>query len=154
MITIKYFLGDANLNDVHFVRREVFINEKGIDAEMELDGTDDDSFHVVAYDNDRPIGTARMRVVDGKLMIGRVAVLKSERSRGIGNLLMRVIMRRAFEAGHNRQYLHAISAVRGFYEKLGFSVLGEEFMEAGICHVNMTHEGDVSGNCDSINQGG
>jgi ElaA protein len=63
-------------------------------------------------------------------------VLREHRNRGLGASLMRSILDRA-----DREalvvVLNAQTAVRGFYERLGFVVDGPEFEEAGIPHVHM-----------------
>ena len=147
MISAKFFLGEADMTDAHFIRREVFIKEQGISENAEMDGTDGDALHLVAYENGMPLATARARVVDGKLMIGRVAVLKEHRQRGLGDFVMRILTRKSFEAGHEEQFVHAQTAARKFYERLGFTAFGEEFMEDGIPHVHMVHKGDIF-SCD------
>ncbi len=64
------------------IREAVFIYEQGISVELEWDGLDPDSIHVLALDaSGHPIGTARLRP-DGA--IGRMAVLKEWRRKRRG----------------------------------------------------------------------
>jgi predicted GNAT family N-acyltransferase len=136
-------MGAGDLSDAHLIRREVFINEQRVPESIELDDTDGDAVHLVLYDNGTPAATGRMRVTDEGLVIGRVAVLKAYRGQGFGDLVMRMLIRRAVEAGFGAQTVHAQITARGFYEKLGFEAYGEEFIEAGIAHISMRHDGDV-----------
>jgi predicted GNAT family N-acyltransferase len=84
------------------------------------------------------IGTAR--IVDkgnGVAKIGRVAILKEWRGRGIGDALMRAALEIARAAGHTSAILDAQTYVIPFYEKLGFIAEGPEFDDAGIPHRRM-----------------
>ncbi|MBT7371169.1 MAG: GNAT family N-acetyltransferase, partial [Gammaproteobacteria bacterium] len=103
--------------------------------EEEWDGKDDDSWHWLATDSsDIPIGTCRL-LPDGQ--VGRMAVLSSHRGHGIGAALLEAAVEKARHLGMPEVYLHAQTHALGFYEKLGFTPDGEEFMEAGIPHYHM-----------------
>ena len=117
------------------IRRAVFIEEQNVPENIEIDGKDPDCFHVLASDtNGRPVGTARM---DYKGKIGRMAVLKNYRRQGIGRKMIQVLMdfgrKNAITDFHVSSQVTAI----GFYRKMGFEPFGEEFLEAGIMHINM-----------------
>ncbi|WP_340102058.1 GNAT family N-acetyltransferase [Salinibaculum salinum] len=135
--------GDATLTDAHAVRRAVFIVEQGVAEDIEMDDKDDDSTHFVAFDptHDRPVGTTRLRAVDGETVkIERVAVLPDHRSEGLGLRLMERAEDEARAQGYARVRLHAQSDVEEFYERLGYRTVSEEFEEAGIPHVEMTKD--------------
>jgi predicted GNAT family N-acyltransferase len=118
------------------VRRRVFVEEQKVPEELEWDDEDASSRHVMAVAaGGMPVGTGRL-LRDGH--IGRMAVLKEWRGRGVGSALMHCLLRLAGEAGHAVVRLHAQIHAVGFYEKHGFVAEGEEFMEAGIPHVVMT----------------
>lgn len=121
------------------IRETVFINEQSVPPELEWDSDDQAATHFLACTGDYPIGTARL-LADGH--IGRVAVLKDWRGSGIGAMLMKAAIRTAEEAGLARQFLTAQVHATAFYERLGFKVVSEEFLEAGIPHVDMVrHSG-------------
>lgn len=126
------------------IRREVFIMEQGVPAELELDDHDATARHFLALAPDgEPIGTARL-LPSGR--IGRVAVLSSWRGKGIGRVLMTEVLRAACEPGLPRPHLHAQVPTIPFYESLGFVVCGEGFEEAGIAHQPMELAGPTSKN--------
>lgn len=117
------------------IREAVFICEQGVPAELEWDEADANCIHALATDSrENPIGTARL-LLSGS--IGRMAVLKEWRGKGVGSALLRWLMREA----RNRQILHialnAQTSATGFYIKFGFRVEGEEFLDAGIPHIRM-----------------
>jgi len=120
------------------VREAVFIVEQRVPRELEWDEWDDPSEHAVACDaQGRAIGTARL-LPDGR--IGRMAVLREWRGRGVGAGLLEALLGRARERSMPRVSLHAQTHAAGFYRRFGFSERGGEFSEAGIPHVEMALE--------------
>lgn len=120
------------------LRRVVFIDEQGVSEADEVDGLDGRAIHLLAWDGACPVGTARLLVkgVTGK--IGRVCVLPEARGLGLGAALIRSaldVLRD--QPGVAEAYLGSQSHATGFYEKLGFVVEGEEFLDAGIPHRHM-----------------
>lgn len=120
------------------LRRVVFIEEQGVSEEDEVDGLDAQALHVLAFDGDRPVGTARM-LVKGKVgKIGRVCVLAEARGTGLGAALIRACLEELRSVpGVTEALLGAQTHALGFYEKLGFVADGEEYIDAGIPHFDM-----------------
>ena len=136
--TISILAWDKALPLARPVREEVFVAEQKVPLELEWDEWDERSDHAVARDaSGRAIGTARL-LPDGR--IGRMAVLREWRRRGVGAALMEALLQKAREQSLSRVTLHAQTHAAGFYRRLGFSERGEEFWEAGIPHVEMTLE--------------
>jgi len=126
--------GDA----LRYIRERVFLDEQHVPEELELDGLDDGSDHLLASDmKGRPIGTARL-LPDGQ--IGRMAVLPEWRSHGIGSVLLDRLIDIAREHGLKQVKLDAQEQAIRFYEQHGFTIEGEEFLDAGIPHRRMTME--------------
>lgn len=123
--------------DAKTIRMEVFVVEQNVPAELEMDDNDAACLHAVAYDAaGAPVGTGRL-LPDGH--IGRMAVRKAARGMGIGGALLQGLMAQAKARGHKSVALGAQTHAAPFYEKFGFAVVGQEFMEAGIPHVEMAH---------------
>ena len=141
----------AERDDAFSVRRSVFVDEQGVDEDIEYDDHDDhdaDATHFVAYADGDPIGAARLRAASGTApgsgsddpavgKVERVAVATDRRGEGWGRRLMAAVEARADEAGFSRLTLHAQTHVREFYERLGYEAHGDVFEEAGIPHVAM-----------------
>lgn len=119
------------------IRMRVFVREQGVPAEIELDADDAGAVHLLALVSDRAVGTARIVIKQGEAKIGRMAVLKSYRKKGIGAGLLKRALAVARKRGAQSIYLHAQVPVIGFYEKLGFVSAGPVFDEAGIPHRKM-----------------
>jgi predicted GNAT family N-acyltransferase len=67
--------------------------------------------------------------------IGRMAVLQSHRTQGVGNLLLGELEREARRRGLTGVLVHAQLYSLGFYEHHGYKTVGAVFDEAGIDHV-------------------
>lgn len=133
---------DDRLEDAFGVRRRVFVEEQGVDEELEYDEHEDEAVHFVAYEDDsddgQPIGAARLREPeDGVGKVERVAVLESHRGTGVGRALMDALEAAAASNDMETLTLHAQIRAAGFYDELGYERYGEEFEEAGIPHVAM-----------------
>ena len=123
---------ERDRDQIRDVRRQVFILEQSVPAEIEWDGQDDDCLHVVAETPNRDaIGTGRLHP-SGK--IGRMAVLRPWRGSGVGSAMLERLLGYALNRGIDEVFLHAQSYVMSFYERAGFEAEGDEFMEAGIPH--------------------
>jgi len=120
--------------DLRRIREAVFIAEQSVPPELEWDGDDEEAIHFLALENDYPIGTARL-LTDGQ--IGRVSVLRDWRGMNIGDALMRAVIAEAERRDLREQRLTAQVHATRFYERLGFEVVSDEFLEAGLPHVDM-----------------
>lgn len=109
--------------------------EQNVPAEEEQDKLDATARHFLARVDGEPAGTLRLiETAPGTAKISRVAVRRAARGTGLGAALMR----HAEGASDARiLYLDAQSHALRFYEKLGYEVFGEAFMEVGIPHCHM-----------------
>ena len=125
---------DELQNDAKLIREQVFIQEQQIAVEDEWDAEDAIALHFVVLDQHQPIATARLL---NNNSVGRVAVLKEYRGKGIGRLLMLEIIQQAKH--QQREFLKLSSQVHAiaFYQSLGFNVQGDEYLDCGIPHVDM-----------------
>jgi len=113
----------------------VFVREQHVPMEEEMDGRDPACRHVLARDaGGCPIGTARMQE-EGH--IGRIAVVEAWRHKGVGARLVDSLLELARELRLETVDLDSQVHAIGFYEKQGFAVRSDIFMDAGIPHRNM-----------------
>lgn len=119
------------------IRKEVFINEQGVPANLELDEFDADARHIHASYNGNSCGCARIRSLKQAYKVERVAVLKEYRSHGIARAIMEFIEKEAQNQKIQEIILNAQESVIGFYEKLGYEGVGDKFVEADIVHLKM-----------------
>lgn len=128
------------------IREAVFIQEQQVPVELEWDTYDQTATHLLVLDQ-RQAGIACARLLfntqsaDNHIQIiakiGRMAVMKSHRSQGIG----KAILHKAIEIAHmNKQDTIQLSAqvqAVPFYEKSGFVVMSTPYLDANIWHVDM-----------------
>ena len=124
-----------DLGALRAVREVVFVEEQKVPLELEWDDLDEYSNHVLARDlAGNAIGTARLTP---ERKIGRMAVLREWRGRGVGSALLLAMLDRAREHGWPEIELHAQVDAIPFYVRHGFEAFGDEFEEAGIRHRHM-----------------
>ncbi|CAG0986319.1 amino-acid N-acetyltransferase [Burkholderiales bacterium] len=114
------------------LRHAVFVVEQKVPEDLEWDGIDADCEHAIAEDGaGSPVGCARL-LPDGH--IGRMAVLREWRGRGVGGAILEHLVARARARGHAVARLNAQTHAIPFYEAHGFAVAGDEYDDAGIPH--------------------
>lgn len=117
------------------VREQVFVQEQRVPVALEWDGLDETAQHLLALSNTgEAVGCARL---PGDGSIGRMAVLKPWRGLGIGSALLSKAV--ALYRQQNIQNITLSAQVHAipFYEKAGFEVCSEPYLDANILHVDM-----------------
>ncbi|MBW2256554.1 MAG: GNAT family N-acetyltransferase [Deltaproteobacteria bacterium] len=113
------------------IRFEVFVMGQGVPPQLEVDGHDPDCLHLLAWDRNHTVGTARLRITDkGNAKAERVAVRPGYQSRGVGTALMQALEDLARQMGHRELIVTAQLTVLPFYEHLGYVAEGPVFIEA------------------------
>ncbi|WP_202078719.1 GNAT family N-acetyltransferase [Caldalkalibacillus salinus] len=139
---VKHVQTDQQQQDAFHVRHEVFVQEQQVPAELEVDEHEDNSEHVVAYDQThQPVGAGRLRPISNTAgKVERVSVMKRLRGEGLGFQIMKKIEEVAQKKGLTELILHAQAHAEDFYLRLGYETVSEPFEEAGIEHVKMKKE--------------
>lgn len=70
----------------------------------------------------------------------QMAVLSGLQGKGMGRVLLQFAENIAYDLGYRKITMHARKTAIGFYEKLGYSVTGEEFEEVTIPHFEMAKD--------------
>jgi predicted GNAT family N-acyltransferase len=126
------------ISEIKPIRIQVFQVEQGVDPALEFDGLDETAEHILAYLDNQPVGTLRIRYLDNQLAkIERLAVLSTARGQGIGRKLTEKAIEVIEQKQISKVMIHAQEYVKGLYEKLGFEQVGGIFEEADIPHVKM-----------------
>jgi predicted GNAT family N-acyltransferase len=137
-VTCRPIESEAEREEAYAIRTEVFVVEQGCPIEEELDEHDAVAQHFVALLEGKIVGTARAYEIEkGVVKIGRVAVQRKLRGRGIGAALMEVVGEWGRARGFREGLLHAQTYVIPFYERLGYVAGGDVFYEAYIPHRKM-----------------
>src|SRR5687768_12274047 len=125
-----------DMADVFAVRRAVFIDEQGVPEVEEIDAYDLEpdrsrAVYVMGRLGQRAIATGRLLLdqpQDEYPHVGRVAVLKEDRSKGYGRAVMFALHEEARKRGAGGITLAAQLHAVGFYERLGYIARGGVFL--------------------------
>jgi predicted GNAT family N-acyltransferase len=134
---VKIVETEKELQDAYSVRKTVFVEEQQVPVEEEIDEHEGSATHFVLYEDNEPIGAGRFRVLDGIGKVERICVLKDYRGTGAGKVVMSSIEKYANDKGFSCLKLNAQTHAIPFYSKLGYDVISDEFLDAGIPHKTM-----------------
>ena len=137
IIRVRRAYSKRELDRAFAIRFRVFVREQKVPQSIEMDRDDERAIHLLALLSDNVVGAARVVIRGRSAKIGRMAVLKSYRKRGVGRKLLQRSVAIAKRRSAKHIYLHAQVPVIGFYEAMGFRCVGPIFDEAGIPHRKM-----------------
>ncbi|KOR78553.1 hypothetical protein AM232_08850 [Bacillus sp. FJAT-21352] len=139
----KRITTENDLKIAFHIRKEVFVEEQGFPLEFEFDEFDTLnalSEHILVYYNEKPVGTGRLRVVDGLGKLERICILEPYRKFGLGKITLKTLEEIAKQQGITQVKLHGQTQAEGFYKKLGYRTSSDVFMEDGGPHLLMIKE--------------
>ena len=140
-IVVKLVETESELEGAINVRMRVFVVEQQIPVEEELDDADAAATHAIALNQGQIVGTGRLLYLDGGIaQIGRMAVDRQFRRRGVGGRILSFLEDEARAQGFGSCMLHAQEYVKAFYAGSGYVEHGDVFLEADIPHVEMRKE--------------
>ena len=121
------------------LRSEVFVVEQNC-IYQDLDGIDQQSIHLLFYNELDLIGTLRIvpkGLIYNEIAIGRVCLAKSFRLNGNGKALMQAGIDFIMKEEKQAIRISAQAHLEKFYTDLGFTSTGKAYIEDGIPHIEM-----------------
>ena len=101
-------------------------------AELE---SEKDEILIGAFEDDKMLGGCMLiKADDNTVRLRQMAVLNNLQGKGIGRALMQFAENIARDLGYKKLMMHARATAVGFYEKLGYNVVGESFEEVTLPH--------------------
>ena len=137
---ISYPKTREEILDALSVRYAVFIDEQGFESELEEDGYDNKSIHIVLYVDKKPVGNVRIIPKKPILKLSRLCILKEYRKKGLSKYLMEKyikICKTMKSEGFDKIYLEAQVQVVGFYELHGFVTTSDVIIVEDYPHKSM-----------------
>lgn len=126
------------------IRETVFIIEKNVPKEIEVDSSDclnGACEHFLILCGGADAGAFRCSRTNGNAVrLQRLCVLKEFRAHGVGKAALEFLESRCRKDGFSAIELDAKLDASPFYEKCGYKKVSEPFIEAGIPHVKMKKE--------------
>lgn len=149
LIQGKLISPGGDLTEALQIRHKVFVEEQGIPEEIEFDGIDKQSIHVVVYEedpewNNRRINANKVPVATGRITfdgttceIGHIAVLGNYRGMKYGDFTVRMLLNKAFTSGISTVAVNTPILTEIFFGKIGFKSSGEYVCILGNKYCNM-----------------
>ena len=138
MLEFKTF--NKACDDSKYIRFCVFCDEQGVKKNHEIDDLDDNIqvFHIVAYENSKPVATCRFYQEYGDMWhASRIAVLKEHRKKGYGRAVLEQAEKEMKMHGAKSVFISAQTQAQKFYEALGYKAYGDIYPEEDIPHIAM-----------------
>ncbi len=123
------------------LRRQILRKPLGLDftnADLEQEKN---HLHITAFEDDVMLGCCMLiQVQPTVVQLRQMAVKSGLQGKGIGRVLMEFAENIARDRGNKKIIMHARKTATGFYEKLGYKITGDEFLELNIPHYIMEKE--------------
>ena len=134
-IKVQIVANAEEMKIVRDIRHQVFIVEQNVPQHVEIDQFEESARYLLATLDDQFVGTARWQKTTKGIKLERFAVIKENRTYGVGRALVEFILEKVLNEAV--VYLHAQNHVISFYKKFGFQPVGDYFYEGGISHQEM-----------------
>jgi len=97
-----------------------------------------DNLLIAAYEDDHLLGCCMLVEEEpGTVRLRQMAVANPLQGKGIGRVMIQFAENLARDRGYKRITMHARKNALGFYEKMGYRKIGDEFEEITIPHFVM-----------------
>lgn len=120
------------------LRNEILRKPLHLAFEKEELNKEKDDILIGAFEEDKMLGCCLLTKIDKECVrLRQMAVQDNLQGKGIGASMMNFAENIARDNGYKKIVMHARKTAIGFYEKLGYSVIGSEFVEVSIPHFIM-----------------
>ncbi|TWT85571.1 putative acetyltransferase [Posidoniimonas polymericola] len=120
------------------LRQEVLRAPLGLSLDEEELALEANQLHFGLFEGDELQACVVAKPISpSEVKLRQMAVVRHTQGRGHGRKLIESLERELFQRGYRNVRLHARVPAAGFYRKLGYRQVGQEFEEVGIAHVLM-----------------
>ena len=120
------------------LRNEILRKPLHLAFEKEELNKEKDDILIGAFEEDKMLGCCLLTKIDKECVrLRQMAVQDNLQGKGIGASMMNFAENIARDNGYKKIVMHARKTAIGFYEKLGYTVIGSEFVEVSIPHFIM-----------------
>lgn len=133
--------GTAEYQQMVRLRDEILRKPLGLSFTDEELEKEKNNLHIVAYEDEKMLGCCMLIEEDPQTVrLRQMAVMNDLQGKGIGKALMQFAENLARDRGYKKITMHARKDASGFYEKMGYKRMGDEFSEITIPHYAMEKE--------------
>jgi len=130
--------GTAEYDQMVNLRYEILRKPLRLSFDKEELEKEKDDILIAAFEEDKILGCCLLKKIDNNTVrLRQMAVANNLQGKGIGASMMYFAENVARDAGFKKIRMHARKTAIGFYEKLGYTVIGNEFLEVSIPHFLM-----------------
>ena len=123
-VHIREVSGQRELRLAQSIRHAVFTEEQGISPELDADGRDLSSHHILLYFGAQAVATGRLtRQDEQEGVLARIAVLPEHRGRGLGKRVVHELEALAGRLGMRTVYLLPHRDLEAFYQEIGYRTI-------------------------------
>lgn len=121
------------------VREELFFKDFPNAQQLLNDAYEQESIHLVAIEDQKVIGTGRLKIQDNKAIISQMTVLPNFQKQQVGKQLVRYLLDKAISLNITTVELNARITALDFYKKYNFTPVGKVFAsnKTGVLHQKM-----------------
>lgn len=120
------------------LRNEILRRPLHLSFEKEELNKEKNDILIGAFEEDKMLGCCLLTKIDKEsVRLRQMAVQDNLQGKGIGASMMNFAENIARDNGYKKMVMHARKTAIGFYEKLGYTVIGSEFVEISIPHFIM-----------------
>jgi N-acetylglutamate synthase-like GNAT family acetyltransferase len=131
----QIYYGSKEYDQMVTLRNEVLRKPLGLSFSPEELEKEKNDILIGAFDDDKIIGCCFISKIDNNCAkLRQMAVQKNKQGMGIGESMMAFAENIARDKGFKLLMMHARDTAIGFYEKFGYKVKGEQFIEVNVDH--------------------
>ena len=120
------------------LRNEILRKPLGLGFTADELEREKDDILMGAFEDDKLLGCCLLTRMDTRtIRLRQMAVPNNMQGKGIGRALMIFAENIARDLGYKKLCMHARTTAVGFYQKLGYGISGDEFVEVTIPHYIM-----------------
>lgn len=130
-------VSESEMDQVFKVRKIVFVEEQRVPLDREIDAFEKESTHFLGREGHQPIGASRLRITGNQGKLERICILSDYRGQSLGKQMIYHMEQSLKDQNITKAKLNAQTHAISFYERLGYEVVSDEFIDAGIPHQTM-----------------
>lgn len=136
-----------DLSDVIHIRTEVFSKELKKE-ELLIKTPDQETVHAIVYEHNIPVAAGSLIYQSEDCSLANIAVLKEHRGKNYGDLIIRMLLNKAFSSGIKEVRALVPDHLSDFFLKEGFQIIDKVVPEVESTYSKMVIYAKPLSKCD------
>ncbi len=130
--------GTKQYKEMLELRNTILRKPLGLSFDGEDLSDEKDNILIGCFEDDKLEACCMLVPIDKHtIQLRQMAVSHALQGKGIGRVLLEFAENIARDRGYSKMMMHARDTALGFYERSGYKIVGEEFIEVNIPHFEM-----------------